>query len=102
MQFFAPLRTCLALPCSTIHLLGNYIDQYPLPTGERDDYDDLSDERDDYDDLSDSEYDSEGYPLGDSDEEDSELDLMEEDSDVDMADLEKVVGRKNGSKGDSG
>jgi hypothetical protein len=40
--------------------------------------------------------------LGDSDEEDSELDLMEEDSDVDMADLEKVVGRKNGSKGDSG
>jgi hypothetical protein len=92
MQFFAPLRTCLALPCSTIHLLGNYIDQYPLPTGERDDYDDLSD----------SEYDSEGYPLGDSDEEDSELDLMEEDSDVDMADLEKVVGRKNGSKGDSG
>lgn len=84
----------LALPYSTIHLLGNYIDQYPLPTGERDDYDDLSD----------SEYDSEGYPLGDSDEEeDSELDLMEdlEDSDVDMADLEKVVGRK-GSKGDSG
>jgi hypothetical protein len=83
---------CLALPCSTVHLLGNYIDQYPLPTGERDDYDDLSD----------SEYDSEGYPLGDSDDEDSELDLMEEDSDVDMADLEKVVGRKNGGKGDSG
>ena len=80
------------MPYSTIHLLGNYIDQYPLPTGERDDYDDLSD----------SEYDSEGYPLGDSDEEDSELDLMEEDSDVDMADLEKVVGRKNGVKGDSG
>jgi hypothetical protein len=80
------------LPCSTIHLLGNYIDQYPLPTGERDDYDDLSD----------SEYDSEGYPLGDSDDEDDELDLMEEDSDVDMADLEKVVGRKNGGKGDSG
>jgi hypothetical protein len=79
------------LPCSTIHLLGNYIDQYPLPTGERDDYDDLSD----------SEYDSEGYPLGDSDDDD-ELDLMEEDSDVDMADLEKVVGRKNGGKGDSG
>lgn len=43
--------------------------------------------------------------MGDSDE-DSELDLLEgesdlEDSDVDMADLEKVVGRKNG-KADSG
>lgn len=39
--------------------------------------------------------------MGDSDDEE---DLMEdlEDSDVDMADLEKVVGRKNGGKGDSG
>ena len=80
-----PGLTVCACSSSTIHLLGNYIDQFPF-NGGRDDYDDLD---------SDSEYDSDGYPLGDSDdEEDSELDM--EDSDIDMVDLEKVVGRKNG------
>ena len=62
---------------STIHLIGNYIDQFPFG-GQDDDESDFE---------SDSEYDSEGYPLEDSEDD-------EEDSDVDMADLEKVVGRK--------
>jgi hypothetical protein len=59
---------------STIHLLGNYINQAPFEG--RDDYDDMSDDEEDYS----------------FDEEDEE-----EGSDIDMADLEKVVGRKGKS-----